>query len=94
MNENTLYVEKIFKTFLNKIYFTKMSKIFCIWLYKATLVAVLAIVAQVSSVALEQLVSLEGIGKGVWWGHNTKSYFEINIYFKNKIWYECLAKGI
>lgn len=29
MNENTLYVEKIFKTFLNKIYFTKMSKIFC-----------------------------------------------------------------
>lgn len=50
MNENTLHVEKIFKTFLNKIYFTKMSKIFCIWLYKATLVTVLAIVAQVSSV--------------------------------------------
>lgn len=42
-----------------------MSKIFCIWLYKATLDTVLAIVAQVSSVGLEPLVSLEGIGKGV-----------------------------
>lgn len=83
MNENTLYVEKNFKTFLNKIYFTKMSKIFCIWLYKATLVTVLAIVAQVSSVAHEPLVSLEGIGKGVCWGKNNMVsvfYYKQHIY--------------
>lgn len=76
-------MEKIFKTFLNKIYFTKMSKIFCIWLYKATLVTVLAIVDQVSSVAHEPLVSLEGIGIGVCWGKNNMVsvfYYKQHIY--------------